>query len=69
MGRSEINRALDINVSGFVFTVDSPVASKKYLNLSDNYDARKFGRRSNFNNINKTPFLPYWDDIKWLKKD
>ncbi len=65
---SEINRALDINVSGFVFTVDSPVASKKYLTLSDNYDARKFGRRSNFNNIKKTPFLPYWDDIKWLKK-
>jgi len=64
----EINRALKINVSGFVLTVDSPVASKKYLTISDNYDARKYGRRSNFNNVTKKPLLPNWKDIKWLKK-
>lgn len=65
---SEIKKALKIGVKGFVFTVDSPVASKKYQTVIDNYDARKFGRRSNYSNINKKIILPDWDDIKWLKK-
>lgn len=64
----EIKKANKIGVKGFVFTVDSPVASKKYQTLTDNYDARKFGRRSNYSNINKKIILPKWDDIKWLKK-
>ena len=65
---NEIKKANEIGVKGFVFTVDSPVASKKYQTLMDNYDARKFGRRSNYSNINKKIILPKWDDIKWLKK-
>jgi isopentenyl diphosphate isomerase/L-lactate dehydrogenase-like FMN-dependent dehydrogenase len=65
---AEIQRAMEINVSGFVLTVDSPVASKKYLTISDNYDARKFGRRSNFDNLIKSPYLPNWNDVRWLKK-
>lgn len=64
----EINKALEIGVKGFVFTVDSPATSYKYLTLSDNYDARKFGRRSNFSNVKKKIFLPSWKDITWLKK-
>lgn len=64
----EIKKAIKIGVKGFVFTVDSPVASKKYQTLTDNYDARKFGRRSNYSNINKKIILPNWNDIKWIKK-
>ena len=44
------------------------LASKKYQTLTDNYDARKFGRRSNYANVNKKIILPNWEDIKWLKK-
>ena len=65
---NEIKQANSIGVKGFVFTVDSPVASKKYQTLMDNYDARKFGRRSNYSNINKKIILPKWEDIRWLKK-
>ena len=44
------------------------VATPFLVGLTDNYDARKFGRRSNYSNINKKVILPNWNDIKWIKK-
>lgn len=64
----EIIRAKKINVKAVTVTIDSPVASVKYPTLLDKYDARKFGRRTNFYNLNKKPYFPNWNDIKWLKQ-
>ena len=46
----------------------SVVPSLKYQTLSDNYDARKYGRRTNYSNIEKQAFLLKWKDILWFKK-
>ena len=55
-------QANSIGVEGFMF-LRSIVQwrVKKYQTLMDNYDARKFGRRSNYSNINKKIILPKWE--------
>ena len=68
MGFGTNQKALEVNVSGFVVTLDLPVPSLKYQTLSDNYDARKYGRRTNYSNIEKQAFLLKWKDILWFKK-
>jgi len=64
----EIERAIEVGCKAIVVTIDSAAPSFKYKTLYDKYDARKFGRRTNFNNLIKKPYYPTWKDLVWLKK-
>lgn len=58
------NKALAICV-----TIDVPTKSYKYKTLNDEYDARKFGRRSNFTKYDwKFNEKLSWNDLLWLRK-
>ena len=66
---NEINQALKIKSLAIVITVDSPARAYKYRTMIDKYDARKHGRRTNFNRPeNSEPYFTNWKDIAWLKK-
>lgn len=67
---NEIDQAIKINSLGIVVTVDSGARVYKYRTIKDKYDARKHGRRTNFNRTssNAEPYQVNWNDIVWLKK-
>lgn len=64
----EIKKALKIKCSAIVVTVDATTQSIKYITKDDKYDARKFGRRSNFNLNKRNVFNVNWKEISWIKK-
>ncbi len=46
--KKEIDKAIKFKVKAICITIDVPTKSHKYRGSNDNYDARKFGRRTNY---------------------
>ena len=65
----QINNAYKAGVIAICITIDVPTKSFKYQTMNDNYDARKFGRKSNFTQYDwKYAEKLTWDDLVWLRK-
>lgn len=66
---NQLNNAYKANVCAICITIDVPVKSYKYQTMNDGYDARQFGRRSNFTKYDWSFAEKLcWDDLKWLRK-
>jgi isopentenyl diphosphate isomerase/L-lactate dehydrogenase-like FMN-dependent dehydrogenase len=66
---NQLNNAYKANVFAICITIDVPVKSYKYQTMNDGYDARQFGRRSNFTKYDWSFAEKLcWDDLKWLRK-
>tara|TARA_B110000977_G_C11083900_1_gene493891 strand:- start:2469 stop:3479 length:1011 start_codon:yes stop_codon:yes gene_type:complete len=65
----QLKNAYTNKVLAICVTVDVPTKSYKYRTLNDEYDARKFGRRSNFTKYDWSYNQNLsWDDLLWLRK-
>jgi len=66
----QIENAYKNKVMAICITIDVPTKSYKYKTLNDEYDARKFGRRTNFTNYDwEYNENLSWDDLIWLRRN
>jgi isopentenyl diphosphate isomerase/L-lactate dehydrogenase-like FMN-dependent dehydrogenase len=68
--KNEIKKAEKLNCFSICICIDANIRSHRYQDREINYDARKYGRRTNPLPINPKIAINYdWSLISWIKKN